>query len=131
MGNVVDWVPFEEGEYLVERGVVLAADESAVALEDAYISVAQGTGGRRHLSGSCRIRNVLLVKMLDDHDKVDLALDLGGAFKYLMEGPELKGGKVFSPEVKSTFQFTPTRPWKQIPEKEFDALWARIRFVTV
>ena len=129
MGAAGDWIPFEEGEYLVEKAFLLAADESAVEVENAYIRVQEGPPGKRHLSGWCRIENVLLIKMLDDHDRIDLALDLGGEFKYVMESPELKAGKVFSPAVKSTFQFIPTKPWEQIPAQEFEALRSRIQFI--
>jgi hypothetical protein len=127
------WVPFEEGEYLVERACLLTKGESAVLLEDASIKVYLTGNGRRQIAGRCRIRNILLVKLLDEGDDggIRLALDLGAEFKYLLKDPVLKGGKVFSPDVRSALQFSPSNPWEQVPEEEFEALWSRLRFLSI
>ncbi len=125
-----EWIPFKEGDYVVERAFLLAPDESAVPLEDAVIRVFQDSRGKCHMSGSCRVRNILLVGLLDDHEYIDLALDLGAEFKYLLKDPILKGGKVFSPDVKSSLQFVPRHPWEQIQEDEFEALYARLKFLS-
>ena len=127
---MADWIPFKEGDYIVEKAFLLAPNESAVLLEDAVIRVYQDRGGQRHMSGNCRVRNALLVKLLDEHDEIDLVLDLGAEFKYILKDPILRGGKVFSPDVKSSLQFLPQQPWGQIKEKEFNALYSRLKFVT-
>lgn len=123
-----DWIPFDEGEYLVERAFLIGSEESGVLLEDAVIRVFVDRAGRRQMSGGCRVRNILIVELLDEYDDIDLALDLGGEFKYLLRDPVIRSGKVFSADVKSTLQFFPKRPWEQITEKEFEALWSRLRF---
>ncbi len=125
-----EWIPFKEGDYVVERAFLLASDESAVPLEDAVIRVFQDSQGKRHMSGNGRVRNILLVGLLDDHEYIDLALDLGAEFKYLLKDPILKGGKVFSPDVKSSLQFVPRYPWEQIREDEFEALYSRLKFLS-
>lgn len=125
-----EWIPFKEGDYIVEQALLLAPDGSAVLLEDAVIRVFEDRRGRRHMNGSGRVRNVLLVQLLDDHNEIDLVLDLGGEFKYLLKDPVLKGGKVFSPDVKSTLQFLPQEPWKQIEEGEFEALLSSLKYVS-
>jgi hypothetical protein len=71
-----------------------------------------------------------LVKLLDEHDEIDLVLDLGAEFKYRLKDPILKGGKVFSPDVKSTLQFLPKEPWTQIQEGEFEAIHSRLNFLS-
>ncbi len=128
---MTEWIPFKEGDYIVEQAFFLAPDDSAVLLDDAVIRVFQDRGGQRHMSGSCRVINALLVKLLDDHNEIDLVLDLGAEFKYQLKDPILKGGKVFSPDVKSTLQFLPKEPWTQIQEDEFESLYSRLNFLTV
>ncbi len=128
---MTEWIPFKEGDYIVEQAFFLAPDDSAVLLDDAVIRVFQDRGGQRHMNGSCRVINALLVKLLDDHNEIDLVLDLGAEFKYQLKDPILKGGKVFSPDVKSTLQFLPKEPWTQIQEDEFESLYSRLNFLTV
>jgi hypothetical protein len=128
---MTEWIPFKEGDYIVEQAFLLAPDESAVLLEDAVIRVFQDRGGQRQMNGSCRVINVLLVSLLDDHNEIDVVLDLGAEFKYLLKDPVLKGGKVFSPDVKSTLQFLPKEPWEQIQEDEFESLYSRLQFLSV
>ena len=127
---MTEWIPFKEGDYIVEQAFLLAPDHSAVLLDDAVIRVFQDRRSQRQMNGSCRVINALLVKLLDDHNEIDLVLDLGAEFKYLLKDPILKGGKVFSPDVKSTLQFLPKEPWTQIQEPEFEALYSRLKFVT-
>lgn len=124
-----DWIPFAEGRYLAERAVLLAGDGRAVEVEEAIIEVSEGRGGRR-LQGRGRVRNSLLVQLLDEGDDVDLMLDLGGEFKYRMGRPEIQGGKVFTPGVKSFIQFRPRQPWEQVPEADFNSLMSRARILT-
>jgi hypothetical protein len=126
-----EWIPFKEGDYIVEKAFLLAPDHSAVLLDDAVIRVFQDRQGHRQMNGSCRVRNALLVKLLDDHDKIDLVLDLGAEFKYTLIDPILKGGKVFSPDVKSSLQFLPQKPWEQIPEEDFKSLYSRLNYLTI
>jgi len=125
-----EWIPFKEGDYIVEQAFLLAPDESAVLLEDAVIRVFQNRQGQRQMNGSGRVINVFLVSLLDEHNEIDLVLDLGAEFKYLLKDPILKGGKVFSPDVKSTLQFLPKEPWTQIQEDEFETLYARLNFLS-
>ena len=126
-----EWIPFKEGDYIVEKAFLIASDHSAVPLDDAVIRVHEDRRGLRHMSGNCRVRNALLVKLLDDHDKIDLVLDLGAEFKYILKDPILKGGKVFSPDVKSSLQFLPQQPWEQIQEEDFTSLYSRLNFLTI
>ena len=124
-----DWIPFENATYLAEQAFLVAADNSAVLLEQTLIKVYTGRGGKRSLSGTGLIRNILLVELLEENDDLDLILDFGGEFKYRLKTPELSAGKVFSPNVKSSIQFAPSAPWHQIPESEFDVLLSRLKFL--
>ena len=120
-----EWIPFAEGRYLAERAVLLADEETAMEIEEAIIEVSEGRGGRR-LQGRGRVRNALLVRLLDEGDDVDLLLDLGGEFKYRLRRPDIQGGKVFTPGIKSFIQFRPRQPWEQVPEAEFNSLMSRV-----
>lgn len=124
-----EWIPFAEGRYLAERAVLLADEETAMEIEEAIIEVSEGRGGRR-LQGRGRVRNALLVRLLDEGDDVDLLLDLGGEFKYRLRRPDIQGGKVFTPGIKSFIQFRPRRPWEQVPEAEFNSLMSRVRILS-
>ena len=124
-----DWIPFEDATYLAEQAFLVAEDNSAALLEQTIINVYTGRGGKKSLSGTGLVRNILLVELLEDNDDLDLILDFGGEFKYRLKTPELSAGKVFSPNIKSSIQFSPTSPWYQIPESEFDALLRQLKFL--
>jgi hypothetical protein len=122
-------VPFKEGDYLVERAFVFASGGAAVPLEDAQAGVYRASDGRMRMEGSGRIRNFFLVELLDDADRVDLALDFGEDFTYLTRDPILRSGKVFSPGTQSRLQFIPRNPLERVPPEEFEALVASLRFL--
>ncbi len=124
-----DWIPFENATYFVEQAFLVAPDKTAIVLEQALIKVYTGREGKRWLSGTGLMRNIQLVELLEENDDLDLILDFGGEFKFLLEKPEIKAGKVFSPKVKSSLQFSPVIPWLQIPEAEFDDMISQLRFL--
>ena len=125
-----NWIPFSEGEYLVEQALLVTADDSAVEVEDVVVEIYADQRGLRYLNGRGRVRNILMIKLLDDSDDLDLLLDFGAEFKYLLKEPNLQAGKVFSPDVKSVLRFTPQNPWRQIPQTEFEDLLSRLRILS-
>ena len=125
-----NWIPLGEGEYLVEQALLVAANDSAAAVDDVVVEVYADQGGQRYLKGRGRVRNVLMVKLLEDSDDLDLLLDFGDEFKFLLKEPILQAGKVFSPDVRSVLQFFPQTPWRQLPQTEFDDLMSRLRLLT-
>ena len=114
-----DWIFFENATYLVEKAFLVADDNTAVSLERTSIEVYTGAGGKKRLKGSGLIQNTLMVALLEESDDLDLILDLGGEFKYLMKTPKITSGKFFLPDVKSHLRFDPISPWTQISEAEF------------
>lgn len=126
---MANWIPFVEGEYAVEQAFIIAPDERAVAVEDAVIEIYAAPQGQRHLKGSGRVRNILMVELLEDHDDFDLILDLGDEFKYRLVKPELQSGKFFVPDAKSTIHFRPAAPWEQIPQADFEQLISRLEII--
>jgi hypothetical protein len=117
-----DWIPFENAIYLVERAFLVADDNTAALLEKTSIEVYTGRNGKKRLKGNGLVQNMLLVELLEENDDLDLILDLGENFKYLMKKPNITAGKVFTPNVKSHLQFDPVSPWEQITESEFTKL---------
>lgn len=124
------WIPFEKGTYIVERAFFAAPDDTAVAMEDAIIEVYEDHQGNRQVKGRGFVYNALLVELLDSHDLLTLVLDLGEAYKYRICDPDLAGGKVFSPGVKSILQYTATTPWQELTTDDFEYLFGRLTFLS-
>ena len=121
-----NWIPFGDGEYLVEQALLLAGEDRAVSVENVIVEVYSDQRGRRYLRGRGRVRNILMVELLENSEDLDLLLDFGEEFKFILKVPNLQAGKVFSPDVKSALQFTPTIPWHQIPLDEFGDILSRL-----
>ncbi len=117
-----EWIPFGEGLYLVENGYIAGTEGNPVSMIDGSLEVYLDSDDKRRLKGSGRIENALLVELLGDNETVDLLLDLGSEFKYILKDPEIKGGKVFTPNVQSRIHFYPKTAWTQITENEFKKL---------
>lgn len=128
---MTQWIPFSEGNYLVEQAFLIAPDHKAVPLEDSVIEVFADPRGMRHMNGQGLVRNVLVVQLFEEYEDMDLLMDMGEEFKYLLRKPTLQAGKVFSPHIKSALRFTPTRALEQIPEKEFEALVSRLTLLSL
>jgi len=125
-----NWIPFTEGEYLVEQALLVAGEDRAVSVEDVIVEVYSDRRGQRYLRGRGRVRNILMVELLEDTDDLDLLLDFGEEFKFLLKVPNLQVGKVFSPDVKSALQFTPKIPWRQIQQTEFGDILSRLHILS-
>lgn len=121
-----NWVPFEEGEYIVVDAFLTTPDGMAVGVEKAYIEVYKGPKGLRRLRGSGMIRPALMVELHEENDHLDLLLDLGGKYKYRLENPALHSGKVFAPDVNALFQFYPSEPWEKLSEPEYEEWVGRL-----
>ena len=80
-----NWIPFAEGEYLVDMALLVAENQNAVPVEDVIVEVYADRWGQRFLKGRGRIRNILMVELLDESDDLDLLLDFGDEFKYLLK----------------------------------------------
>jgi len=121
-----NWIPFPDGEYLVEQALLVTGEDRAISVEDVIVEVYSDQQGQRYLRGRGRVRNILMVELLEDSDDLDLLLDFGEEFKFMLKGPNIQVGKVFSPDVKSALQFTPKIPWHQIQQTEFEGILSRL-----
>jgi hypothetical protein len=119
---VNQWIPYREGEYLVARAFLVSPDGAVEPIENPVIEIYADATGMRHLRGSGRVENVNVVSLLEDHNALDLIMDLGEDTIYRLPAPELKAGKVFTPGVRSTMQFSPTVPWYPVTPEALDDL---------
>ena len=114
----------------MEQALLVAGEDRAVSVEDVIVEVYSDQRGQRYLRGRGRVRNILMVELLEDSDDLDLLLDFGEEFKFLLKIPNLQVGKVFSPDVKSALQFTPKIPWHQIKQTEFGDILSRLHILS-
>lgn len=126
--NSSDWIPFAEGEYWVEQAVLFTPENSAALMEETTIVISLDHNGKKHMKGSGRMENILMVDLLEDGEDIHLLLDFGGEFKYCMHRPTFFAGKVFSPDVKSVVQFVPSIPWRKLTENEFKKMFSAFEF---
>jgi hypothetical protein len=116
-----DWIPFEEGKYAVTRAVLTSAAHNAVQLAEPVLEIFTGRFGKRQLKGYALVQNTALVDLHEDGDEIDLLLDLGADYRFLMKNPLLQGGKVFSPNIRSAIHFHPRGPWHPLSVEDFEA----------
>jgi hypothetical protein len=124
-----NWIPFEKGEYWVERAYVVTPSGQAVALENPLLEITESPTGQRRLNGRGMVESLRIVALLEDSDSLDVLLDLGGTFTFRLAEPRISAGKVFSPGVKSTLQFEPRSPWTPIPQNEFETMVAQLALI--
>jgi hypothetical protein len=125
-----DNIPFDEGEYLAEQSFLMNPEFSAVELYRTVIRIFLDRVNDKRMNGRCFVQNILMVELLEAGDELDLVIDFGGEFKYILRNPELKSGKVFSPDVKSVLHFSPRLPWEQISLTEFEKLLSRLSIIS-
>jgi hypothetical protein len=119
---MTDWIDFEEGQYAVSRAYLASTGNNAVGLRDPVLEIYTGRFGKRQMKGYGLVENIALVELHEDGDVLDLLLDLGGDFRFLMENPMLQAGKVFSPGVRSLVHFYPKKPWRPLSVEDFESI---------
>ena len=120
------WISIEEGTYEAEGAFLVTPDHSAVTLDDVLLEVYMDGAQQRRLRGSAMVVNLLMVELLEDNDRIDLLLDLGGEFQYLLQEPLLRAGKVFAPDVKSLLQFVAQNPSQKLVGDQYQAIRSRL-----
>lgn len=123
------WIFIEEGAYLVAAGFLLTPVYSAVNFEDAVFEVYLDGAGERRVRGHGMAVNVLIVELLEDHDDIDILVDLGNEFYYLLKVPSIMAGKVFSPDVKSLIHFIAKGPVQKLSSTEYMQIRSQVSLV--
>jgi hypothetical protein len=119
----------EEGIYPAEEAFLLNPGALGTVLDDAVMEVYQDGNNERRVRGRGLALNLSIVELLEDHDDIDILIDLGGQFKYLLKTPILKAGKVFSPDVKSLVHFVARTPLEKLNEVEFAGMREQLSLV--
>jgi hypothetical protein len=117
----------EEGTYPIEAAFFYTADHSAVSLEDGSIEVYLNGDNERRLRGSGRAFNRLIVELLEDHDDMNLLLDLGDSFRYVLESPFIRAGR--SLDAKGLIWFAAENPLQKLDGESFEELRSRLRML--
>jgi len=130
MKMVKDWIPFEDGRYSVPEAFLVAAGYSAVELHSPYIEIFTGRTGKRWLKGGSLVQNLLMVELMEESDELDILLNAGEDFGFLMQSPEIQSGKVFSPLVRSSLKFMPTEPWQPLTPEELRQLKSALKLIS-
>jgi hypothetical protein len=123
------WINIEEGSYEVESAFLLTPGYTATVLNDAFIEVYLNKKEERRVRGQALVFTVHIVELLEDHDDLDLLLDLGDEFKYLLRTPSLKAGKIFSPDIKSMIYFAAEGPLQKLSSEEYELIRERLSLV--
>lgn len=123
------WINIEEGSYFVEAAFLMNWENNGVALEEIVVEIYLDKNEERRLRGQAMAINAHIVELLEDHDEMDLLLDFGGEFKYMLKAPSISGGKVFSPDVKSLIHFAAKGPVEKLSGEDYRRIRSKIAFV--
>lgn len=123
------WIFVEEGDYWAESAYLITPGRTAMALEEVVVQVYLDGNNERRVKGQGMGFNLELVELLEDHDEIDMLLDLGGDFKYLLKTPTLRAGKLFAPDVKAKIQYIANGPLEKLSQEEFGDIHHSLKFV--
>ena len=110
----------EEGFYPIEAAYLFTEDNDAVSLEEGMIEVYVNGANERRLRGHGRAYNRLIVDLLEDHDGMNLLLDLGDSFHYVLEAPFIRAGK--SLDAMGVIHFAAESPIRKLDRNSFEEL---------
>lgn len=123
------WIFIEEGTYPVDSACFFTPGNTAVVLKDAVMEVYLDGNLERRVRGSGMARNASIVELLEDHDDIDLLVDLGDQFKYCLKTPRVQGGKVFEPDVTSLVHFIATVPLQKLSLDDYTRIRERLTLI--
>ncbi len=123
------WIFIEEGFYPLEEAFLITPSYTATILENAIMDVYLDNKEERRVRGSGMAISVHIVEMLEDHDDIDLIMDLGEGFMYLVKDPVIKSGKVFTPDVKSQLQFQARGPLQKLNGDEYRDIRSKLHLI--
>lgn len=118
------------GTYIIEEAFIVTADEPryGITLRDAFLDV-EREDNRVIVHGRATVHNLSLVRLLEDHEKLDILINMGDGFKFYLKEPVIQAGKVFSPKVESTMRFIPTDSFDLVTEEEYDSIRSSLELV--
>ena len=123
------WIYIEEGTYVVDAAFLLTPAYIAAPLEDAVMEVYLDGTQERRVRGSGLAVSAHIIELLEDHDEIDLLIDLGDEFRYLLKSPVIRSGKALAPDVKSLLQFIAREPLQRLSNDEYAAIQSRLTLI--
>ena len=123
------WIFIEEGTYRAESAFLMTPDFHAVALEEPVMEVYRDGRQERRVQGHGLIYSLLMVELLEDHDEIDLVVDLADEFKYFLKSPSIRAGKVFSPDVRTLLHFVARQPLQKLSGDEYQLMKSRLSII--
>ncbi|MGC8718965.1 MAG: hypothetical protein ACP5TY_03020 [Thermodesulforhabdaceae bacterium] len=117
------------GTYIIEEAFIITADtpRRGIILKDAFLDV-EDDGKRLIVHGRATVHNLSLVELYEDHDKLDMIINMGDGFKFYLKEPIIQAGKVFSPAIESTMRFIPVDSFDLMTDDEYRLL---VKSVTI
>lgn len=120
------WIGIEEGTYQLESAFVFTSGYTAVPLECGVMEVYLDSNAQRRLRGHGRAVNTKIVELLEDYDDLDILIDLGDSFHYILRTPRIMGGKMFLPEVQSLIHYIANGPAHRLSNAEYQQIHSRL-----
>ena len=117
----------EEGSYPIEAAFLYTADNNAVSLQEGMIEVYLNGDNERRLRGSGRAYNRLIVELLEDHDDMNLLLDLGESFRYVLEAPLIRAGR--SLDAMGLVHFAAESPVRKLDGETYETIRSELHIL--
>jgi hypothetical protein len=112
-------VDLPEGLYEVDQAYLVDVHKRRLKLRDATFEIFLGKQGQKALRGRSFINNAAFVELLEDAEKVDLALSFFDDYFLWLEDPFIQVGKVFEPETESSLRFSVGRSISFLSREQF------------
>jgi hypothetical protein len=127
--KMAHWIYIEEGTYVVDAAFLFTSAHMAAPLEDAVMEVYLDGTQERRVRGSGLAVSAQIVELLEDHDDIDLLIDLGDEFRYILRSPVIRSGKALAPDVKSLMQFVAQGPLQRLSNDEYADIRSRMTLI--
>jgi hypothetical protein len=112
-------IDLPEGLYEVDQAYLVDIHKRRLGLSKATFEIFLDKRGQKALRGRSLINNAAFVKLLEDTEKVDLALGFFDDYFLWLEDPVIQVGKVFEPETESSLRFSVGRSILLVSRERF------------
>ncbi|MBW1981689.1 MAG: hypothetical protein JRJ12_10770 [Deltaproteobacteria bacterium] len=114
-------IELPEGLYEVDQAYLVGESRQRVQLRDVTFEIFENKRGRKALKGRCFVRNFAFMELMQDNEKVHLALSFFDDYFLWLQEPMVQVGKVFDPDTESSLIFTIGKSIAFISQAEFES----------
>lgn len=107
------------GLYDVDQAYLVDPQKRRLRLRGTTFEIYEDPRGRKALRGRSFINNLAFAQLLEDTEKVDLALRFFEDYFLWLEDPVIQVGKVFEPETESSLLFRQGERLSFVSREEF------------